>query len=435
MQDSHELGARLGLADPERLFLTASSDVDGNEIQQAIVNADMTHHDRQLPVSETQKLHILKEAGRSLIRQEDLLESAIHLTRFADPTLSNTAELAQIRLHALRRLGRTEELLEDAERILQSADAGSRSAKIVRDSLRKWNMERRIPVDTKYLPAYFPDPEVALQRPFASALPEGPYSSADAIGPVIAALQGRDPEDLAFLQRVRWGAQAHRQMVFLNNLRRKILKKPDHDTEEQFALELYEAHRSRIAPLDTTDVMKEIEAGKSVVLAEAHAGMSIVQNYGLPFGPTPFSIITRGGSKARRPQDFHFSSLGQHVPRDLAKLVKLMRKDPRIVRIFPDGPHGEGSPVSLCGRSVRIGRGGAAIAYSGKASVFFPRTVWDGEQFNTQLQRGPSAPDYASKEAFEQAFNDFYAAQLTAIIMGAPEDMAPAGGFWLFLRS
>lgn len=435
MQDFSALGARLGLGDAEGLFLTSSSGVDGEEIRRAILKADGARHDAQSPPSKTQKLQILAEAGRSLLSQEGILESAIHLTRFADPALSDTAALARIRLLALRRLGRTEDILQEAERILQSSDVDSQPAKMVWDSLRKWGLERRIAPDMKYLQAYFPDPEASLQRPFASAIPEGPYPFVDAVGPVIADLQGRDPEDNAFLERIRWGVQTQRQMVFLNNLRRKILQTSGHDAEAQFALKLYEAHRSCIAPLDATEIIEEIDAGRSVVLAEAHAGLSTAQNHGLPFESIPLSVISAGGKKAGRPQDFHIGTRGQNVPRDLAKLVKLMRKAPRIVRIFSDGPYGEGSSVNLCGRAARIGRGGAAIAYSGKASVFFPRTVWDGERFHTRLQRGPSAPDYTSKDAFEQAFNEFYAANVTEIIMGAPEDMAPKSGFWAFLKA
>lgn len=423
------------MGDAEDLFMTPCSGVDVEEIRRAILKADAARHDGQSAPSKTQKLQILAEAGRSLLSQKNLLESAIHLTRFADPAFSDSAALAQIRLIAFKRLGRTDEILQDAERILQSSDVGSRPAKIVWDSLRKWGIEHRIAPDIKYLEAFFPDPEASLQRPFASGVPEGPYPVVDALGPVVADIQGRDPEDSAFLERMRWGVYTQRQMVFLNSLRRKILQTSGHDAEAQFAMKLYKAHRSCITPLDPREIIEEIDAGRSVVLAEAHAGLSTVQNYGLPFGSIPLSVFSRRGAEAGRPQDFHVSTDGPNVPRNLAKLVKSMRKTPRIVRIFPDGPYGEMTPVSLCGRAAGIGRGGAAIAYSGKASVFFPRTVWDGERFHIRLQRGPSAPDYASKDAFEQAFNDFYVAQLTEIIMGAPEDMAPLGGFWRFLRS
>jgi hypothetical protein len=432
MQDFEEVARRIGIARPEQLFESCPPGVSAGEIARALRKANMSINAGQSPSTDHQRLQILCEAGKTLIEKAGLLESAVYLSRFADAALADTAPLVHIRLIALYRSGKIDEVTREAERVLQSAKEGTQTSKIVRNSLRQWHLERRIAPKTSHLLGYFDDPETALQMPFKSVSPSGPYPLVERIVPVVAELRNEASSREKLSERIKWGVQAHRQMVYLRRVVSGLADKKDTSDSEKFFLSLHASHQSRIDFIDPADILSDIAEGRSVVLADLHAGMMTVQSYGMPFGSVPMSVVSMYPGRVSRPQDFHMGVSGNSVQRDLAKLVKLMRKDPRVVRIFPDGGFGEKSTLDVLGRRVEIGKGGASISWTGRAVVYSGRSVWNGERFAMELHRGPSSADYTSFEDFEAAFNSFYAARIDAVLRGAPEDMAPTAGFWRF---
>jgi lauroyl/myristoyl acyltransferase len=166
-------------------------------------------------------------------------------------------------------------------------------------------------------------------------------------------------------------------------------------------------------------------------MASAHAGISVVHHAGLyPALPFPVSVIAQQTAPAGRAGDFNISTKDASANLEFMKLAKMMRKSPRLVRIFPDGPDGEGLPVSVFGRPGRIGRGAAMLSYLGKAATYFAEAHWTGDGFAFSLRAGPLATDYSDLASFERSFADFYVSCFERIVRGAPEDMMPNGGLW-----
>ncbi|TYB85203.1 hypothetical protein [Oceaniovalibus sp. ACAM 378] len=423
----------LALPDPAALFATA--DLDGAAIRHALETAlgRITETPGQPPAARRQR--VFAEAGRILLAAPERLPEAIHLTRFGAPDLADTASQAYIRLIAIWRLGDREGTSVEANRILALNTHTPAERLGIRNWLRQWGIEHQITPLISHLRDFWPDPEAAIVDPLVRIQPEGPFPAINRMGPMIARLSGRDPkDDEAFFDRMRWGSELVRRMKYLSVIARSIQVKPadDRTADEKTALAILTALRKRITPLDLAPVLAHIASGRSVLLAHAHAGLSTV--YAIPPPQMPYSLIAEHVQPSPELRNFHLATAGPDVAKGFAKLAKLMRSDPRLVRVFPDGPYGDRMDITACGSSVKIGRGGAALAYLGKAAAYFSRSIWTGEGFVFSLEPGPLASDYPDRETFEQAFGVFYGNCLESIVCGAPEDMFPNNGFWNYLR-
>jgi hypothetical protein len=285
-----------------------------------------------------------------------------------------------------------------------------------------------------HLADFWPDLEAATADPHATLTRE--VDRITASPPMLRVLQALGHgEDADFRHRLLWGAEWHRRGLFTRQLANHISHKtdPDQRTPAQVAvLDLVDWLDGLFLPPDLSSLTAACAAGRSVVVVHAHAGLIFVGNLGLRDLPFPVASVSQRDNpvSALRPQDTHLATTAPGAALAFAKLAKAMKAAPRIVRIFPDGAHGDQVPIPVLGKPVPIGRGAAFLAWQGKADVVFIATRWVGRQVEFTLDPGPRAIDHASGAGFEAAFNRFYAGCLERIALGAPEDMVPNGGFW-----
>lgn len=424
----------LDLSDPVALFDQTPADVDGAAIRQALSTALSRVPESEATPKPVWRLRVLAEAGRVLLA-EAALASAIHLTQTAAAELADAAPLAHVRLVALWRRGDRDGVIAEADRILAQTTHLPQHRASIRASLREWNIERLLPVRLEFLADFWPDIDAALTDPFGAIQVDGTIPFIDRVGAFVSRYNNRAPDDQAFLGRLRWGSEVHRRVFFVRRLPRLIHAKPvaQRTAVEMKVLALDAAIKEKMHAPDPAPLLAHIQAGRSVMIAQAHAGLSGMHDLGLPLGEIPYSLIANAVAPNRRPEDLNLAAGGPNVAMEFAKLAKLMKKTPRIVRIFPDGGQGEKMEILVCGRKAKIGRGAASLAYLGKAATFFCQSHWNGSGFTFSLTPGPIAADYTQKEDFENNFNAFYAACFERIVQGPPEDMAPDSSFWHFL--
>lgn len=424
----------LNLADPVALFDQPPAGVDGEAIRQALHKALERISEAPAQSDAGWRQWLLAVAGQVLLANPAQYSAAIHLTQVAAPDLADSAALAHLRLIAMWRSGDREGVIVEAERILAIPTIAPATRKILRNSLRRWNLEQVVPARVEHLSDFWPDIAAAKIDPIAAIQVDGPFPLIDRIGPIVAEMQRRRPDDVDFLNRMRWGCQVHRYMVFAQQLAIAILAKPLHQRSplEVDALAIHDAMKACVVAPDPKALLDCIEGGRSAMLVQAHAGMATVSGLGAVDG-APYSAVSLFAPPARRPQDFNLSTGGSDVALEFAKLARLTKKAPRIVRIFPDGAYGDTMEISVCGRPIQIGRGAASLAFLGKAATFFSYSCWTGTHFEFNLISGPIASEYTQKDEFEHDFGVFYAGCLEEIILGAPEDMVPKSGFWPFL--
>lgn len=185
-------------------------------------------------------------------------------------------------------------------------------------------------------------------------------------------------------------------------------------------------------------VLQEIAAswaeGRSIVMLMPHAGfMGASEQQVTGLGIPVTKIAAQPLSDYSDPNNIVISAMGNYQF-DFVKMVKGLKVSPRLLIIYPDGEHGEQREVSLLGRRMSLGKGAAMVAYRCKSATFFLKTVWRDGMISLDLTQGPRADAYADQESFSRALDDFYLEGLRGIVMGAPQDMAPLGGFWHHLR-
>lgn len=424
----------LNLADPVALFDQPPAGVDGDAIRLALNKVVERVAEAPAQSDAGRRQWLLAEAGRMLLADPAQYAAAIHLTLAAAPDLADSAALAHVRLVALWRSGDRQGVIAEADRLLCLPTIAPVGRRVLRNSLRRWNLEQLLPTRVEHLADFWPDIAVAKLDPIAAVQVDGPFPLIDRIGSIVAEMQRRQPDDVDFLNRMRWGCQVHRYMVFAQQLAIGILAKPLHQRSplEADALAIHDAMKARVLAPDPKPLLDCIESGRSAILVQAHAGMATVSGLGAVDG-APYSAVSIFAPPARRPQDFNLSTGGPRVTLEFAKLARLTKTAPRIVRIFPDGAHGDAMEISVCGRPIKIGRGAASLAFLGKAATFFSYSSWTGAHFEFNLISGPIASEYQQKDEFEHDFGVFYAKCLEEIILGAPEDMVPKSGFWPFL--
>jgi len=171
--------------------------------------------------------------------------------------------------------------------------------------------------------------------------------------------------------------------------------------------------------------------GRGLVLTSAHTGLPllaprIMRPAGLPLF----------GISAQAPTDLTSTfakTLGAHgnFHNDFLKAVKLLRREPHLCQLMPDGGVGEGLVEKpFMGSILRLGPGAAVIAWQTRAAVFFFSTRWQDGKLHIYVRTGPVAEKGGDRAAFETAFYDFYLGCLEEVVMGAPENMTPGNGFW-----
>lgn len=235
-----------------------------------------------------------------------------------------------------------------------------------------------------------------------------------------------------------WGKTSFEYLKFIRRLAREIGTKQAYgnplSADEVSVLSLSNQVVTTIIPPDLTLLEQARDSGHSIVIVEAHAGTTMLSNLGIPRLGMPGSVITQGAERSADRKDFNINTSEKDVQMQLLKLTKLLKKQQRLVRLFPDGPAGDHLEFDLFGRSIKIGQGAALLAYHGRAATFFAASRWDGNHFQLYFRPGPTVLESEPREVFNTSFYEFYLDCLRRIVSGAPEDMGLDGGFWRFLH-
>lgn len=263
-------------------------------------------------------------------------------------------------------------------------------------------------------------------RPFTAALLDRLVAIRAAAGVV---------EDAAdFARRLTWGLAAEMYLRFLFLARRPPGLWRDADPETR----AFQALCAQIDPLHRVETAAPFAAaratGRSIVITRAHTGVSCY--FGRQFadpGLPQIRIAANSKEDQSTKDNVAFATRGD-FKLNFVKLVKMIRKTPSFVSIFPDGGFG-GDLVSsdLFGSQIRLGQGAATLAWHGRAETFFYCGVWRDGHVVSRLVPGPSATDFDDRAAFDAAFYGFYIDQLRQIVLGPAEDMVGNAGFWPML--
>lgn len=239
------------------------------------------------------------------------------------------------------------------------------------------------------------------------------------------------------LAKLAWGRAAGDFLFFLSRFRSAMTRKGKNVTlsaaQKQIVALADEAERM-FGAADLSAMHQRRDEGRSVLIAEKHAGSTafnrrVLLSVGLPdtliAGNSPTKLDTDGPIRLGLRGDFR---------KDFMKLVKIVKKQQRMIRIFPDGPAGERWEMPFMGTKVSFGLGGPMLAWHSNAAVFTSGSTWRGGRLSMTISEGPvvdrSGPDGGDREAFDQAFYTFYAAELEKVAMGPPEDIVCRGGIW-----
>lgn len=279
----------------------------------------------------------------------------------------------------------------------------------------------------------------------AEALRRLPAPGIDWVTPrmaqVLASERGLSGEAaLDFARRLNWGRAAVDYLAFLKYYAWPASGGPEPGQggpDDAAVRALAGQLKALMVPPDPNPLVAAARAGKSIVLVSAHAGLTVVAPWimtetGLPL----LGISAKSPTNLTDPKE---KTLGTHgnFQADFLKAVKILRREPHLVQLMPDGGLGGASATHLFrGRELALGQGAVTMAWQGQAAVFFFNTRWrDDGRMEIYVETGPVAEKGGDRAAFDRAFHDFYLGCLDAIVMGPPEDMAPGGGFWRCLEN
>lgn len=372
-------------------------------------------------------------AARSLLDQPGKESLAVRLTRLALPDLADNAALAHIRLVGLWRSGDREATLAEADRVLALRGGQKEGRHAIRNWLRMLNLERPLEPRLVHLADIWDDPAAAAADALAAIPTDGPFPLAEAVLPAIAEISGRPAESLT--KGLAWGCEAHRRAVFARRLARGITAAAGttRTQEQAIALKIDQSIQSRLLPPYLAPALECIAQGQSAMVLQVHAGMSNAIASGFSAPGVGLSLVVAQPGGAGGPGG-HVALAGPAAQEQAANLSRMMVEKPRLVRAFADVQTQDSVTAPIGDWTVSFARQVIEIAAQGGAATFFSRTVWTGKAFASTLQAGPSTRNYASTDAFRAALVGFLAAEVRRILDGAPEDMAPDGGFWASLR-
>ena len=249
-------------------------------------------------------------------------------------------------------------------------------------------------------------------------------------------LSGAAAED--FIAKLNWGRAAVDYLTFLKYYAWPASGGPEPGQggpEDAAVRALTRQLKDFVVTPDPNPMVAAAQAGRSIILTSAHAGLPVVAPWimtdpGLPL----IGISAKSPTDLAHPTE---KTLGTHgnFQADFLRAVKLLRRDPHLVQLMPDGGFGGASTThAFRGRPLPLGQGAVTMAWQGRAAVFFFNTRWRADgRLEGYICEGPGAEAGGDRAAFDAAFHAFYLGCLDDIVMGPPEDMAPGGGFWRHL--
>ena len=233
--------------------------------------------------------------------------------------------------------------------------------------------------------------------------------------------------------RLAWGRAAGDYMFFLARFRGRNAQRPDLNADERQIVALANAVEAMYQPADMTAFLARRDEGRSLLVAENHAGSTSFNRKILRRSGLPDTLVAGNSRTDLETQDAMKLGVRGDSNRDFLKLVKILKRQQRLIRIFPDGHAGERRDMPFLGTTVSFGLGAATLAWHANAAVFTSGSSWRDGRLGMVLHEGPLVDKTADRDAFDDAFYSFYAEKLRAIALGPPEDIVGHGGIWTTL--
>ena len=288
--------------------------------------------------------------------------------------------------------------------------------------------------------AFYVPGEIPATLDEALARLPGPGVSwvAPTIATAILRLRGLNTPDKAaeaeaFRARLDWGKAAVDYLVFLSFYTSDRGGGPARGSagaDNDAIWALMDQFRDRIDLPDLGPLMAAVEAGRSIILTSSHAGLpTLAPHIMRPTGLPLIGVSTYAPTDLTHPREKTLGLRG-NFHADFLKAVKILRRDPHLVQLLPDGGVGDMVTKPFLETELELGQGAAVMAWQGRAAVFFYGSRLEEGRIRLFLREGPVADKGGDRAAFDAAFYDFYLGCLKEIVMGPPESMAPEAGFW-----
>lgn len=239
------------------------------------------------------------------------------------------------------------------------------------------------------------------------------------------------------LAKLAWGRAAGDFLFFLSRFRAARVRNQKFEVMSAGAKQIVaiaeEAERM-YQPADMSALHKRRDEGRSLLIAEKHAGSTAFNRRVLLSVGLPDTLVAGNSPTVLDPNGSITLGLRGDFRKDFMKLVKIVKRQQRMIRIFPDGPAGERWPTEFMGTNVSFGLGGSMLAWHANAAVFTSGSRWQNGRLSMTISEGPvvdkTGPDGGDRDAFDHAFYSFYANELEKVAMGPPEDIVCRGGIW-----
>ncbi len=286
-----------------------------------------------------------------------------------------------------------------------------------------------------YIPGEIP---ATLDEAFARLPAPGVTWVGETIAAAILRLRGLDAPDkaaeaAAFRARLEWGKAAVDYLVFLSFYTSERGGGPARGSagpENDAIWALRDQLGDRIDLPDLSPLLAAVEAGRSVILTSSHSGLpTLAPHIMRPTGMPLIGVSTYAPTDLDHPREKTLGLRG-NFHANFLRAVKILRRDPHLVQLLPDGGVGDMVTKPFLGTELELGQGAAVMAWQGRAAVFFYGSRLEEGRIRLFLRQGPVADKGGDRAAFDAAFYEFYLGCLDEIVMGPPESMAPEAGFW-----
>lgn len=420
--------ARLGLEAPEALLRPTAPGVDGAAILQALQAAMLAQLTPGAAVSTAQRQQVLLAAGRRLLARPETLRSALHLAEQAGRDSALTAPFVNLRIVALERLKDRGGLIRTLNRIIAARALPEPVAQLVAGAAERHDIRQLLALPgALHATGWGPwvDDLPAQLDALAQVVPSPAVSEA-AIEHLFRHSRAGTRSYDDYRARLLHGVNLGRYLFYLRN-RTSALGAAQEGAqsapEDQRIMRRWHSEIGALVRLPDASLLQQAEAqGRTLLVLGSHGGANALLGRSMENCSLPRSSITQNVS-ADREGSFNISTLAPDATLRFAKLIKMARRSPRLVFMFPDGAVGDTAVVEVQGRKLHIGRGGASLAWFTRALPFFTRTVIEDGAIVLRLVPGPAVEEGEEMERYEKRLNAFYADCLREILAGPPENI------------
>lgn len=421
--------ARLGLENAQALLRPTLPGPDGAAILQAL---QMSMHEQLTPgapISVAQRQQVLLAAGKRLLARPATLQSALHLAEQAGSDAALSAPFVNLRIVALERLKNRSALIRALNRIVAARPMPETVAQLVIAAAERNDIRQLLTLPAaQHAVGWGPwlDDLPAQLDALAQVVPS-PGVSEEAIRHLFRQSRAGIRSYDEYRTRLLHGVSLGRYIFYMRNLFQLCNGGAAQPDGPRSADEVRVAQRwqeiNQLLHLPDTGLLQAAEAqGRPLLILGSHGGVNAMLGRSMQGCTLPRSSITQNVS-ADREDSFNISTLAPDATLRFAKLIKMARRAPRVIFMFPDGAVGDTTLIEVQGRKLHIGRGAASLAWFTAALPFFARTVIEDGAILLRLLPGPAAQEGEKMERYEKRLNGFYADCLRDILAGPPENI------------